>query len=1074
MPSGCFRIPQTIAAALLLLPLGLQAQVGTAALTGTVTDQSAAVVSGATVKATQSSTGFTRSAATDSRGNYAIEALAPGTYTITVEKPGFRVYEATGVELEVSRSARHDVRLDVGSNRERISVAAEVSPVQTEDASVGYRMDTERITALPLGSRNVVSLVTLGPGAIPRQLGGFVHDVNNDVQEGSRGSVALNPPINGSRSTMNAFLLDGAYDTDRNTFAIAVYPPMDSVREFHIQSSLAPAEFPQAGGGAIDVVTKSGTKALHGSGFEYLRNEFTDARNYFDDPALPRPIFRQNEFGASLGGPIPKLKNTYFYGIYEGLRQKSGNSALAIVPDAPTRGGDFSGQTAIYDPLSLTAGARNEFPGDRIPQSRIDPIATAFLTRFEPLPNSTSANGNYRDATPNVSPSDSASGRIDRQIGTGVLTGRYTYNGESNLVAGSFPLLPFSEQVRAQQAAVAHIAGQGRWINEVRFSFTRLRLYDVPETAFHDNVAKDLGLAQPPTDPLSFGLPYFNATDYSMVTDSPSLPQVQRDNLWQLSDGLSLERRGHTLKFGGQFLRFQMNYLQSNLTRGQYNYTGVFTSADGSGVGSGDPFADFQLGYPQETTRTSGSGQAYLRQSVYAAYAQDAWRVAPGLTVNLGVRYEYAAPYTEAQHHLLNLDYSTLPNPPRLMSVDSGTSPRRANFAPRVGLAWRVPNMPRTVFRAGYGIYYSPEIAVETYDLVLNGLLNELNETQGDRAPVLTTQNGFAKTSASGFPSYYGLDRHAPTPYVQQWTASIQHELPGRMLMEIAYVGSKGTHLGRYRQFNTPAHVETGENLPPRPGDLQSLRTFPDLGKIIQRQHIANSSYQSLQVKAEKNMSSRLSLLAAFVWAKSIDDADSVIPGLYDSVGAQDERNLRLERALSFFNVGRRITAGYVYRLPDARFAGPVLRHWSLSGTVTLQDGTPEDPFYFGLDFANSGTPNRPNVVPGVSPVLPRSQQTATRFFNTDAFTAPAPYTFGNAGRDTITGPGNNIFDFALQRRFSVREGHTVEFRAESFNAFNHPNWGIAGNNPDFGPFFGQIFASGDPRRMQFALRYDF
>jgi hypothetical protein len=210
------------------------------------------------------------------------------------------------------------------------------------------------------------------------------------------------------------------------------------------------------------------------------------------------------------------------------------------------------------------------------------------------------------------------------------------------------------------------------------------------------------------------------------------------------------------------------------------------------------------------------------------------------------------------------------------------------------------------------------------------------------------------------------------------------------------------------------------------------------------------------------------------VWSKAIDDADNVIPGLYESAGAQDERNLRLERGLSFSNPGRRIAAGYVWRLPETRIAGPVLRGWSLSGTVTLQDGTPVDPFYFVLDLANSGTLNRPNVVPGQSVTLPRGQRTADHFFNTGAFSAPAPFTFGNAGRDTIPGPGNNIFDFGLQRRFRIREGHSIQFRAESFNTFNHPNWGIPGPYPDFGPFFGKIFTSGDPRRMQFALRYDF
>jgi hypothetical protein len=1058
----------------LVVCLSLRGQVSTAVLSGAVTDPAAAAVSGATVVASQKDTGFSRKVTTDSRGEYTIDGLAPGAYTITAQKEGFRDFEVTGVVLEVNQHARRDLQLTLGDARARITVAGQVSPVDTDSATLGYRMDNDRIMALPFDSRNVVELVTLGPGAIPRQLGGFTHDVNNDVQEGTRGSVALNPPVNGARSTMNAFLVDGAYDTDRNTFAIAVYPPTDSVQEFHIQSSLAPAEFPQSGGGAIDVVTKSGTKRLHGDAFEYFNNEDTDAHNFFDDPTLPRPIFRQNEFGASLGGPVPKLKNTFFYGIYEGLRQEAGTSSLTLVPTAATRSGDFQGQNIIYDPL--TSVPRTPFPNDVIPQNRIDPIATAFLNRFEPLPNSNSPNGNYFTGAPNVTSTDSESGRIDHQFSDqSLLTGRYTINGETNVVSGSFPELPTSEQVRAQQAAIGYTKSRAGWIDETRFSFTRLRLYDVPESAFHDNIAKDLGLANPPTNPFFFGLPYFNATDYSMVTDSPTLPQTQRDNLWQASNSLSLTRGRHTLKFGVDFIHFQLNYLQSNTARGEYLYTGAFSSVDGSGVGSGDPFADFLLGSPQTTQQTVGSGQAYMRQNDFAAYAQDSFRVSPNLTLNFGLRWEYASPYTEARDNLLNLDYSNSPNQPTLQRVNSAVNPDYHNFSPRVGLAYRLPKLlpgGQTVFRAGYGIYFSQEIAVETYDLILNGESNQSNQTNGNLMPVLTTQNGFAHTSSSGFPSYFGIDPNARTPYVQQWNAGIQHELPGRTLLDVAYVASKGTHLGRFRQFNTPAHVEIGQDLAPRPGELQSLRTWPDLGEIIQRQHIANSSYQSLQVKVEKTLSSKLSLLASFVWSKSLDDADSPIVGLYDSVGAQDERNLRLERGLSFANPGRRISAGYVYKLPQAHFAA--FRNWTLSGTVTQQDGTPVNPFYFGLDFANSGTPNRPNIVPGQSINLSRDMRSVSEFFNTGAFTAPAPFTFGDAGRDIIMGPGNNIFDFSLSRRFSIHDHGTIEVRASTFNAFNHPNWGIPGPNPDFGPFFGRIFSSGDPRRMQFAMRYDF
>ena len=377
------------------------------------------------------------------------------------------------------------------------------------------------------------------------------------------------------------------------------------------------------------------------------------------------------------------------------------------------------------------------------------------------------------------------------------------------------------------------------------------------------------------------------------------------------------------------------------------------------------------------------------------------------------------------------------------------------------------------MLRAGYGVYFSPEIAVEVYDLVRNGVRNESNVTDGVR-PLLTLRDGFPETAATGLPGYFSIDREARTPYVQQWTASVQQELPGRIAMEVAYAGTKGTRLGRYRQFNTALHAVTGANLPPRPGDLQALRPFPELGKIIHRQHISNSVYHSLQVKAEKRFARNVGFLGSFVWSKSIDDADSVVTGFFESMGAQDERNLRLERGLSFFDVRRRVSGGLVYDLPRSRVLSAVLSDWRISGILTLQDGTPLNPVYFVFDPANSGTPNRPDVAPGQKVALPRSQRTPERFFNTDAFRAPAPFTFGNAGRNIIPGPGNNVLDVALHRRFPVREGHAAEFRAEFFNALNHPNFGLPGPYPDFGPFFGKIFATGEPRRIQLALRYQF
>ena len=1023
-------------------------------------------------------TNFLRETMTDETGSYHVPDLDPGIYSITAERKGFREFIAKHVVLEINQSARVNLALELGVGHEAVVVTTPASPLQTADSSEGYHFGSALFTELPIDGRNILSLITVGPGAIPRQLGGFVHDSDNDVQESSRGSVALNPPINGARPSMNTYLLDGAYNTDRNVFSAVIHPPMDAVQEFRVQSSLAGPAFPQAAGGVIDVATKSGSHDLHGSAFEFLRNEATDAHNYFDDPTLPRPIFRRNQFGGSLGGRLP-LPSTYFFVSYEGVRSKSAKSSLQLVPDANVRTGDFQGASVIYDPLKLdAAGHRTPFPNNIIPTDRIDPIASKYLSQYEPLPNrSPGLSRNYLDSTPSTSNNDSVSGRIDHQFrNAGLIFGRYTINEERGDFAGSFPLRPTSERLRAQQVVLGHTFSKANWVNEARVSFTRLRLFDAPLSAFQQNEAAALGLNNPPSDPFAFGLPYFFLTDFSTVTDNPSLPQIQRDNTWDVSDSFTLLHGHHTWTVGFDASRFLLNYQQSNLIRGEYTYTGGFT-ANESGSG-GDALADFLLGYPTKTQRSVGSPLAYLRQTNYAAFVQHQWQATSRLSVNLGLRYEYDAPFTEARNKLLNLDYSTLPGKPRLASVADSFEPNRLDFSPRAGIAWRLPGFfsrgGDTVFRAGYGMYFNPEIADEAYDLVLNGIQTQINETSTSVLPRLTTKDGFPSTATAGLPSYFGLDRHAPTPYLQQWNAGFQRELPGYILFETSYVGSKGTHLGLFRRFNTPLHTETGEDLGPRPGDLQSLRTFPDLGTIFQRQHIGNSSYQSLQIKAEKRFRGSLTFLTSYVWSKSIDDADSVLVGFYDSAGAQDENNLRLERGLSFSNVPRRLSGGLVYSIPGSRRFWSLLSHWQISGLFTFQDGTPLNPFYIATDIANTGTPNRPNVVPGQSISLPSSKRTVDHWFNTDAFSTPAPFTFGNAGRNIIPGPGNQVIDLALARRFSITERSSLEFRAEGFNIFNHPNFGIPGPYPDLGPFFGKIFSTGDPRRFQFGTRFDF
>ena len=1035
-----------------LVAVSSLAQFSSGALSGEIRDESGAAVTAASVVARQSATGFLRTVQSNSAGQYALPNLPPGEYSIIVTKTGFRSANVDHVVLEVDHPITLGFGLKVGTEHDSVTVNATASPLQTTGATGGFFAGTTLTEELPLDGRNVINLVTLGPGPVPRQLNGFGHDVINDKQA-ARGATALNAPVNGARSTMNTYLLDGDYNTDRNTYAVAVIPPLESVQEFHIETSVGSAEFAQSGGGVVDMVTKSGSQTLHGSLFEFLRNDATDAHSYFDDPTLPRSIFRQNQFGNSLGGPLPFLKNTYFFTSYEGLRGDSAMSTEHLVPDATVRSGDFTGRAQIFDPISYNAATntRNPFPNNVIPLSRIDPLTKQFLAQFEPLPNQP-FNGvsNYLDATPNQNDADWGSIRIDHQFsGNNLLFARYNINNDRAIQAGNFPQRPNTEDLRAQQAALGFTHAGSTWLDEARFSFTRLRVVDEPIS--------------------STGLPVYSVSDFDIVTDSDLIPQTQRDNTWSASNGISVTRGRNTFRFGFQYIHFQLNYLESMFARGQYVFDGTYTS-DLANPNSGDALADLLLGDAVSTQR-QGIIPGYLRQNSYGAYFQDEWRPLKNLTLTLGMRYEYASPYSEARNNLLNLNYSLLPQAPTLQRVSTAGNPNLLNFSPRFGLAWHFTHS--FVFRAAYGIFYNPEIAIEAYDLVLNNVQNQINQTSGP-VPILTLENGFPSNSSAGQPSYFGLDPNAKTPYVQQWNGGFQDELPRHILLDISYVGSKGTHLGRFRTFNTPAHVETGEDLPPRPGDLQSLRAFPQLGPIIQREHIANSSYNSLQIKSEKRVSTGLTFIGSFVWSKSIDDADSEIPGLGDSFGAQDERNLRLERGLSVFNVGRRLSVGFVYNFPAPPVLRPLLAHWSTSGVFTAQDGMPENPVYFGTDFANSGTPNRPSVVPGQSILLPSSQRTAQQWFNVNAFSDPAPYTFGDAGRNILPTPGTEVFDLALQRRFALTERMGLQLRLESFNLLNHPNWGIPGQYPDFGPFFGKIFTTGEPRRFQFGLKLEF
>ncbi len=1022
------------------------AQSPDAVLAGRVVDPAGLGVPDAEVRVKALASDLERTGRSGADGAFRIAALPAGAYQVKVEHQGFAPYELAHVVLHVRQEVDLEIRLTLGGRNETVRVDERLIAVDAAPSGTGFSVSESQVRGLPLAQRNFISLATLGPGVAARHLSGFLHDAINDVQP-ARGAVGLNPPVNGTRSTANTFLLDGILNTDGNINAFVVSPPLESVQEFRVQTSATSAEFGYAGGGVINVVTRSGGPRFHGGAFEFLRNEALDAHYFFDPHGGPKPLFRQHQFGAQAGGPVPRFRSWSFFASYEGLLSNLGRSKHVPAPDAPMRGGDFSSVNPIQDPVT---GLR--FPNNRIPDARISPVARVFLDKFQPLPNG--PGGQLFSSAPDSRNSQTGSGRLDRHTARwGSFFARYTINDEQATLNASFPLRPDNEAVRAQQFTLGHTLAGKDWVNELRVGVNRLVVEEFQLTAFQRDVVGELGMSGINRDPINFGLPIFNMGNFTLTTDDPTLPQAQHDITYHVIDQLTVQRGRHTFSAGGEFRRFLMNFLQLQNGRGSFNFSGQFTGYD---------FADFLMGFPSATQRVSGLPQAYLRRPAYALFLQDEFRVRTGLMFTAGLRYNYTSPFSEARSNLFNLDYSRLPAAPTLVR-GSLVQPDRNDFAPRLGLAWQPVPQRSLLFRAGYGIFYSPEIAAEYYDLVRNGVRNESNRAPAG-PPVLTLANGFPTTASTGFPSYFGLQPTLPTPYVQQWNASWQAGFRG-MLFEAAYVGNKGTHLGRFRNYNTPLQVELGRNLAPRPGDLQSLRSFPSLGPILQRQHIASSSYHSLQLRVERRFSKTLQFQGSYTWAKSLDDADHAIMGLYDSVGAQDERNLRLERGQSFFDVRNRLAFNVQYDLPF---------HWQFTGIALLQSGMPSNAFYFFTDFANTGTPNRPNMAPGQEIPLSRDQRNPTRFFNTGAFTDPAPYTFGNGGRNTLPGPGVASFDLALHRTFSLPERGTVEFRAEFFNAFNHPNLGIPGNNKDFGPFFGKIFVAGEPRRIQFALKLGF
>jgi hypothetical protein len=1040
----------------------------TATIAGQVQDATGAGIAGAKITAKNVQTGLERSITTGDGANYTISLLPIGTYEVTAEKTGFKKMVETGITLQVDQHARVDFKLQVGAASDSVQVSAEVSLTQTDSSSLGSVIDNTKVVELPLNGRQFYSLALLVPGVSPPAQGSILS---------FRGGFN----VAGASELNNNFTLNGLDNNNQLLSAPAFRPSVDAIQEFKILTGVFPAEYGRNSGSQVIVTTKSGTNGFHGSAFEFLRNQVVDAENFFTPSNAAKPSFKQNQFGGTLGGPILRNK-TFFFASYEGTRSTQQITALTNVPTQAMIGGDFSstGKT-VNDP---TTG--KPFPNNAIPASRFNP-AGQYLAKLYPVPtvgtpNGTQPTNNYTFNEPQVDALNLGSIRVDHQFSEKD-TVSVTYNDfednqltQNNTVCGSRVIPGFDCTVlllaRVGGFTETHIFAP-TLINQFRFAYSEfqnprmtndqnlnfLQLFNITGTRFDG--------------PTRSGVPSVSVTGFAGIGEPTNFPQRRTDNTFQFADDVTFTHGNHAFKFGTDLHRFQSNGTVVGNGRGSYTF-----SANASAPTTGYAFADLLLGIPTSTARSPLSPQFYDRTGIYAWYAQDDWKISSHLTLNLGLRYEFNIPTYEKYNTLSNFNPST----GNLDIAGQGGvrpnlwNPNYSDFEPRFGFAYTPFNNSKTVIRGGIGIFYNaPALnAVNSGPQQSNAPFVSAQTFTSSLALPITLLNPYpAANAGAGSLTLSAFDRHQPDARIQQWSFNVQREITRSMVLEVNYQGSAGTHLPLYYNINQP---------PPGPGTVaakQALRPYPNYGNINFLDPVGNSNFSGLLTKLQQRYSNGLSFLMSYTYGKSIDNTPGTPYNVVPSrSSAENPKNLRLERGLSGFDIRSHFVFSPVYELPFGpgrkyvsgnKYAGWIVGGWEVSGIFSTQTGRPFT-VLLSVDNANVlGTVDRPNII-GPANNGPKTVQQWIAV--ADFQTAPAG-TFGNAGRNNLIGPGLTNLDVALSRVFKVNERIAIQFRVESFNLANHPNFdqpnqtfGVAG--------FGSIPSAEAPRQIQFGAKVKF
>ncbi len=1074
----------------------VRAQTPIGTLEGQVTDPAGALVSNAEVSVHNSQTGLTRTVHSSHQGTYHFSDLPIGLYLLEVKAQGFAPYSASSIRLDIGQVVSWPVQLQIASEHSVVNVSGEAVAVDTSQ-TIGNVVSEKQVVDLPLNGRDLTQLGLLQPGVAPMTAG--LAEAGGIARSGQAYAV------NGQRPESNNYLLDGASNVDSVNGGYALRTPVDAVNEFRILSLNAPAEYGETSGATTSVVTKSGGNAFHGDLYEFLRNDAMDARNFF--AAQTEPLHR-NQYGATLGGPIRKDKD-FFFLYYEGQRDSEGKTQAAIVPTTAERAGDFSGLTnpATGQPVPLINEFTGQpFPGNKIPLALQNPIALQ-AEQLYPLPN---IGTNVFESTQLGSINyDQGGFRLDHYFSSSdQFFLRYSTSSLQQFdplpIAGAgVPGFPVIDDIRTNSATATwvHLISP-QTVQTVRGSFFR-NVFLAGQATNH-TPGSDFGFQYQPTLGLNEGVPYLIVSGYASLGNPITGPQNTYQNDFQGSYSVAMTRGRHNLKFGADVTREQINALFGIATNGFF----VFAPFPAS-----DSFASFLLGQSVQFFQGGGQFDRGLRKWVTAGYAQDEFRITPRLTLNLGLRYEVNTPYTDIRNRMnawepgkQSVIYPQAPEGllfPGDPGVPAGIAPVDYHeFMPRVGLAWDPFGDNKTTVRAGYGIFYDG--FTNGTGGPLQGAISALPWTQayqlpgpgfnlanpyGNSAPPFGDQNFVAPATV------LTLQSGALPPYSQNWNFSIERAIAKDYLLDIRYVGNKGTHLPRFIEANPTVFgpgVNANNNNEIREYTTCNSAGICNYGSVGLIADDSSSTYHALEVAFSRQFSHGLSFLASYWFSKSLDyistlnvagSAPTLVAGENDL--AQNPNDLRAEHGPSLFDARNRFVFSGTWALPRwrnaSRAAAYLANGWQLntissfsSGTpftvydsanVSLQGSAPEITGFYSsrpdlISNPNSGQPHTPNEWVSRAPFLQLNPQTQAG-------------QFGNEGRNVVRGPGIADVDLSLFKYFNIDESRRVQFRAECFNLLNHPNFGLPENDLE-SPAFGQILQAGPPRLLQLALKFIF